>query len=71
MANNKKLVVKFDREDLDNVPTGETVELTVTGKLTDGTKFAGSDIIRVIAPGKPAPGLAHRLATTWASIKYK
>lgn len=48
MANDGKFIIKFDRKDLKNVPTGDSVELTVTGKLTDGTIFTGSDIIRVI-----------------------
>lgn len=42
-----RLVVKFDREDLDVSP-GDLVELTVTGQLSDGTSFTGSDTIRVI-----------------------
>jgi|LGVF01.1.fsa_nt_gb outer membrane protein assembly factor BamB len=51
-AGNGTLVVKFDRADLrEDLPAGE-VEMTVTGKLTDGTKFEGSDTVRVIAKGK-------------------
>ena len=42
------LMVKFDREDLVGVEPGEEVEMTVTGKLFDGTAFEGSDTIRVI-----------------------
>jgi outer membrane protein assembly factor BamB len=45
------LVVKFHRADLLGVPTGDAVEMTVTGELTDGTKFDGSDTVRVIAKG--------------------
>jgi hypothetical protein len=51
-TDNGTLVVKFDRADLrDDLPAGE-VEMTVTGKLTDGTRFEGSDTVRVIAKGK-------------------
>ncbi|UCE38497.1 MAG: SBBP repeat-containing protein [Thermoplasmata archaeon] len=50
---NDTLMVKFDRsevEDFIGAPF-ESIELTVTGELYDGTPFAGSDIIRVIEPG--------------------
>ncbi len=45
------LVAKFNKEDLDIV-TGDAVELAVTGELTDGTQFEGSDTIRVTSKGK-------------------
>jgi hypothetical protein len=48
MANDGKLIVKFDREDLVGVLPGDAVELTVTGELTNGTPFAVSDTIRII-----------------------
>jgi len=48
-----KLIVKFNREDLVDVPAGEAVELTVTGQFPDDRSFAGTDVIRVIA--KPEP----------------
>lgn len=51
MADDGRLIVKFDREDLQNVPTGDAVELTITGRLSDGTAFVGSDTIRVIDKG--------------------
>ena len=51
IADNGRLVVKFNREDLVGVSTGDAVELTVTGQLTNGTAFAGSDTIRVIDRG--------------------
>jgi hypothetical protein len=54
MSNDGRLIVKFDREDLDDVPTGDAVELIVTGELIDGTVFGGSDTVRVIEPTKPA-----------------
>ena len=51
---NGTLVVKFDREDLrEDLPAGE-VEMTVTGEMTDGRRFEGSDTVRVIAKGKGA-----------------
>jgi hypothetical protein len=49
-ADNGTLVVKFARADLrDDLPVGDAVEMTVTGELIDGTKFEGSDMVRVIA----------------------
>jgi hypothetical protein len=51
MADNNKLIVKFNREDLVGVSTGDAVELTVTGEFIDGTPFIGSDTIRVIDKG--------------------
>jgi len=51
MADDGKLIVKFNREDLVGVSVGDDVELTVTGELTNGTPFAGSDTIRVIEKG--------------------
>ncbi len=46
------LIAKFNIQDLNGVPTGKEVELTVSGNLLDGTPFTGSDIIRVISKGK-------------------
>lgn len=43
-----KLIVKFDREDLVGVPTGDHVLFLVTGYFYDGTPFQGWDYIRVI-----------------------
>ncbi len=51
MANDGKLIVKFDREDLEGVSLGDAVEMVVTGQLNDGTAFIGSDTIRVIDKG--------------------
>jgi hypothetical protein len=48
-----KLIVKFNREDLVDVPAGEAVPLTVTGQFTDGRSFEGTDVIRVIAAPMP------------------
>ena len=47
------LMVKFDRQAvIDILPIGDAVNVTVTGKLYDGTPFEGSDVIRVIDKGK-------------------
>jgi outer membrane protein assembly factor BamB len=50
-ADTGTLVVKFDRANLVGVPAGDAVEMTVTGELTDGTRFEGSDTVEVIAKG--------------------
>lgn len=42
------LNLKFNRQDLIGIEPGESIEFTVTGDLTDGTKFKGTDNIRVI-----------------------
>lgn len=48
------LVLKFRTEDvveqlkLDTLTRGETVLLSVTGKLLDGRLFAGSDLVRIV-----------------------
>jgi prepilin-type N-terminal cleavage/methylation domain-containing protein len=41
--------VKFDRKDLENVPTGDHILILVTGKFNDGTVFQGWDFITVRA----------------------
>ena len=46
------LMVKFDRQAvIDILPIGDAVSITVTGRLTDGTQFEGSDTVRVIDEG--------------------
>jgi hypothetical protein len=46
----KYLMVKFDREEVqDNCAVGDAT-ITVSGRLTSGTAFEGSDTIRVINP---------------------
>ena len=47
-VNNGTLIAKFDRNDLRaDLPTGDNVTMTVTGALTDGTPFKGSDTVEV------------------------
>lgn len=48
------LMVKFDRASVQAAvaTTGGAVELTVSGELTDGSTFEGTDTIRVIDQGK-------------------
>ena len=43
--------IKFERQDLLEVETGDEVMLTVTGQFNDGTPFEGFDVIRVIDNG--------------------
>jgi hypothetical protein len=47
-------MVKFDRSAVQGMLSpGESVLLVITGELYDGTKFQGSDVIRVIDVPKP------------------
>ena len=46
------LMVKFDRGAVQAVVTPGSVEMTVTGSLTDGTQFQGTDTVLVIDKGK-------------------
>ncbi len=45
------LMAKFSRSEVQDIVEPGEVELTVSGKLTDGTKFEGSDTIIVIDKG--------------------
>ncbi len=43
-------MAKFRRQELQEIlEPGEDVELTITGQLTDGTRFEGTDTIRIIS----------------------
>ncbi len=46
------LVAKFKRQDLEGIDIGDEVEMRISGKLNDDTRFKGSDTIRVIEKGK-------------------
>ena len=56
VADDNKYIAKFDREDLrKDLPTGDEVEMTVTGKVFYNggyADFEGSDTIRVIDKGE-------------------
>ena len=46
-------MVKFDREAVAEIlPVGGEVPVTITGELTNGTYFEGTDIIRVMDRGQ-------------------
>ncbi|GEM_PF-6677528 len=55
VADDNKCIARFDREDLrKDLPTGEKVKMTVTGKVFYNggyADFEGSDFIRVIKGG--------------------
>lgn len=45
---NSIYITKFIRQDLIDVPAEDEVTLTITGRLTVGTPFEGSDTVKVI-----------------------
>ncbi len=47
-----RVTVKFPRAAVQDVLDPGDVELTVAGELRDGSVFEGTDIVRVIDPGK-------------------
>jgi len=48
IINKDTLILKFRRQDLQDIKPGDAVELLVTGQLIDGSIFEGSDVVRVI-----------------------
>lgn len=48
VTGNGKMNIKFDRQDLIGVETGDAVVITITGVFSDGTPFVGHDTIKVI-----------------------
>ena len=61
----QSVMVKFSRSQLqDRLHPAESVELTVTGQLADGTPFEGTHIIRVIGPPVPPFGIKKLKAKT-------
>jgi hypothetical protein len=51
MADDSRLIVKFDRKALMGVSPGDAVEMTVTGKFTDEISFVGSDTLKITDRG--------------------
>jgi hypothetical protein len=41
-------IAKFNRKELQDILSVGDVELTITGQLTDGTIFEGTDVIKVL-----------------------
>lgn len=50
--------LKENRGDSSPINHGDEFEVTVSGQLTDGTTFSGTDVTRVINPGGAAGGSA-------------
>jgi len=49
-----ELMVKFPRQEVHEIlEVGDEVEIFVGGETTGGEPFAGSDVVKVICPGKP------------------
>jgi len=45
---NQIAIAKFSREEVQSILDVGEIELTITGRLTDGTAFEGTDIVKVI-----------------------
>ncbi|MBA7669266.1 hypothetical protein ES703_77395 [subsurface metagenome] len=48
----EQVAIKFSRSEVQAILNAGEVELTITGQLTDGTAFEGTDVIRVIDEGR-------------------
>lgn len=59
VAAGRFLVATFRTQDLQNVQSGDKVELQISGSLNDGTIFEGTDTIRVISQGKFSSALGQ------------
>ncbi len=49
---NQIAIARFSREELRSIISTGEVEITITGQLSDGTLFEGTDIIKVIDEGR-------------------
>jgi len=56
---NADLMVKFDRASVHDMLSGGSIELEVSGSLTGGPDFEGSDVVNVIDKGKEHTALDH------------
>jgi hypothetical protein len=52
---NREIMVRFDRTDVQTILSPGNVELTITGNFTDGTPFEGTGIVKVINKGGGKP----------------
>ncbi|GAG92059.1 unnamed protein product, partial [marine sediment metagenome] len=46
-------VLRFSREDVQPILEVGDIDLTITGRLTDGTVFEGTDVIKVLNKAGP------------------
>jgi hypothetical protein len=53
VSGSNKLIIKFDRSEVQSLlQAGSNVEITLTGKMKDGTVITATDTVKVINPGK-------------------
>lgn len=52
VAKDKFVIAFFKTQDLSDIDSNGDVELKVTGRLKDGTKFEGADTVRIINQGR-------------------
>lgn len=71
MVKGKFIIAFFDTQQLQNVDTGDNIELKMSGKLKDGTAFEGSDMIRIISNGRFSVTSGHtaHLANVLAALQ--